>query len=53
MKAAKGEWTDEQCKITEKGMTSENSKEACNILKALTKAQQHPDGEHICSKQVN
>ena len=40
MKAAKGEWTDQQCKITEKGMTSGNSKEAFNTLKALTKIQQ-------------
>ena len=41
MKAAKGEWTDEQCKITEKGMTSGNRKEAFNTLKALTKTKQH------------
>ena len=40
MKAAKEEWTEEQSKNMEKGM-SENSKEACNTLKALTKTQQH------------
>ena len=42
MKAAKEEWIEEQCKNienTEKGTTSENSKEAYNTLKALTKSQ--------------
>ena len=39
--AAKEEWIEEQCKNMEKGMMSGNSKEAYNILKALTKAQQH------------
>ena len=40
MKAAKEEWTEEQSKNIEKGM-SENSKEAYNTLKVLTKTQQH------------
>ena len=38
MKAAKEEWTEEQSENIEKGM-SENSKEAYNTLKALTKTQ--------------
>ena len=41
MKAAKGERIEKQCKNVEKRMMSGNSKEACNTLKALTKAQQH------------
>ena len=41
MKAAKDEWTEEQCKNIEKGIMSRNSKEAYNTLKVLTKAQQH------------
>ena len=40
MKAAKEEWTEEQCKNTEKGMMSGNITEAYNTLKALTKTQQ-------------
>ena len=40
MKAAKREWIEEQCKNIEKGMTSGNSKEAYNTLKALSKTQQ-------------
>ena len=39
-KAVKEEWTEEQCKNTEKGMMSGNSKEAYSTLKALTKIQQ-------------
>ena len=41
MKAAKEEWTEEQCKNIEEGLTSGNSKEAHNTLKALTETQQH------------
>ena len=41
MKAAQGEWTEEQRKNIEEAMMSENSKEAHNPLKALTKTQQH------------
>ena len=41
MKATKKEWTEEQCKNTEKGMIAGNSKETYNTLKALTKIQQH------------
>ena len=41
MKAAKEKWTEEQCKNIEKGMMSENSKEAYNTLKALTKTIQN------------
>ena len=41
MEAAKEEWTEVQCKNIEKRMTSENSKEAYNTLKTLTKTQQH------------
>ena len=41
MKAAKEEWTEEQCKNKEKRMMSGNSKETYNIVKALTKTQQH------------
>ena len=41
MKAAKDEWTEEQCKNIEKGIMSRNSKEAYNTLKALTKTQQY------------
>ena len=41
MKAAKEEWTEEQCKNIEKRMTSGNSEEAYNTLKALTRTQQH------------
>ena len=43
MKAAKEEWTEEQCKNIEEGMMSGNNKEAYNTytLKALTKTQQH------------
>ena len=41
MKAAKEEWTEVQCKNIEKRMTSENSKEAYNTLKTLTKTQRH------------
>ena len=40
MKAAKEEWIEKQCKNTEKGMMSGNSKEAYSTLKALTKTQQ-------------
>ena len=40
MKAAKGEWIEEQCKNKYKGMMSGNSKEAKNTLKDLTKTQQ-------------
>ena len=36
MKAAKEEWTEEQCKNKENGIKSGNSKGAYNILKALT-----------------
>ena len=55
-KAAKEEWTEEQCKDIEKGMMSGNSKEAYNTLKAFTKTQRrrqqwkHPDGKHSYSK---
>ena len=41
MKAAKVDWTEEQCKNVEKGMMSGNSKEAYNILKALANTEQH------------
>ena len=41
MKAAKGEWTEEQRKNIEKGMMSGNSKEVYNTLKALVKTQLH------------
>ena len=41
MKATKEEWVEKQCKNIEKGMTSGNSKEAYNRLKALTKSQRH------------
>ena len=41
MEAAKEEWTEVQCKNIEKRMTSENSKEAYNTLKTLTKTQRH------------
>ena len=41
MKAAKDKWTEEKCKNTEKGMMSGNRKVAYNILKALSKTQQH------------
>ena len=41
MKAAKEEWTEEQCKTTGKGKMSGNSKVAYNSPKALTKTQQH------------
>ena len=41
MKVAKEEWIEEQCKNTEKGVMSGNSKEAYNTLKALTTTQQH------------
>ena len=50
MKAAKEEWIEEQCKNienTEKGTTSENSKEAYNTLKALTNMQQHKSAVEI------
>ena len=40
MKAAKEDWTKEQCKNIEKGVMSEHSKEAYNTLKVLTKTQQ-------------
>ena len=40
MKAAKEEWSGQQCKNIEKGMMSGNSKEAYNTFKALTKTQQ-------------
>ena len=33
MKAAKEEWIEKQCKNTEKGMMSGNSKEAYNTLR--------------------
>ena len=36
MRAAKEEWTEEQCKNIEKGMMSGNRKEACNTFKDLT-----------------
>ena len=32
MRAAKKEWTEEQCKNIKKGMMSENSKEAYNTI---------------------
>ena len=38
MREAKEEWVEEHI---ERGMMSENSKEANNTLKALTKTQQH------------
>ena len=41
MKAAKEEWTERQCKNTEKGMKSGNSKEAYNSLKVVPKTQQY------------
>ena len=41
MKAAKEAWTEGQCKNREKGMMSENSKEAYNTINDLTKTQQH------------
>ena len=41
MKAAKEEWTEEQCKDIEEGMMSGNSEKAYNTLKGLTKTQQH------------
>ena len=41
MNAARNKWIEEQCKIIEKGMMSENSKEAYNTLEALMKTQQH------------
>ena len=41
MKAAKEEWTEEQCKNTEKGMMSRNNKESYNALRGLTKTQLH------------
>ena len=41
MLAAKEEWTEEQCKNTEKEMISGNSKEAHHTLKALTKTHKH------------
>ena len=41
MKAAKEEWSGQQCKNIEKGMTSGNNKETYNTTKALTKTQQH------------
>ena len=56
MKAAKEEWTEEQCM---KGIMSGNSKEAYDTLKALTKTQQHKSpviedrGKHSCSKPVD
>ena len=37
IKAAKEEWFEDQCKNTDKGMLSANSKKAYNTLKALTK----------------
>ena len=40
MRAAKEEWTEEQCKNIEKEMSG-NSKGAYNTHKALTKTQQH------------
>ena len=40
MKAAKEKQTEEQCKNTEKGMMSRNSKEAYITPKALTKTSQ-------------
>ena len=40
MKAAKEDWTEEQCKNIETGVMSEHSKEAYNTLKVLTKTQQ-------------
>ena len=39
IKAAKEQWSEEQCKNIEKGMTSGNSKGAYNTLK-VTKTQQ-------------
>ena len=41
MKATKEEWIEDQCKSTERGMISENSIEAFDTLKVLTKTQQH------------
>ena len=40
-KTANEEYTEEQCKNTEKGMISGNNKEAYNTIQALTKTQQH------------
>ena len=60
MKSAKEEWIEEECKDTEKGMMSGNSKEAYNTLKAVTKTQQHKSavieessGKHSRSKLVD
>ena len=41
MKATKEEWIEDQCKSTERGMISEDSIEAFDTLKVLTKTQQH------------
>ena len=41
MKAAKEEWTEEQCKDIEEGMMSGNGEKAYNTLEVLTKIQQH------------
>ena len=41
MNAIKGEWTEKQCNNIEKGIMAGNSKEAYNILRDLTKTQQH------------
>ena len=41
MTAAKGEGIKDQCKNTEKGIMSGNSKEAYNTPKAVTKTQHH------------
>ena len=40
IRAVEEKWIEEQCKNVEKGMMSENSKEAYNTLKSLTKMQQ-------------
>ena len=51
MKAAKKDLAEDQCKNIEKGVTSGNSKEAHNTLKALTKIRQHKSAvieEKLC-----
>ena len=41
MQAAKEEWTEQQCKNTEKGIMSENGEKAYITYKPFTKTQQH------------
>ena len=41
MKAIEEQWTEELGKNMERGLMSENSKEAYSILQVLTKTQQH------------